>query len=230
MSFECLTNWHRDQAYYDVKWRGAWTTELGGPTIGLGVHFMDLVLWLFGDWDRVVAMVGTLDRDIEVEDVSMAVVRLASGAMVSVVNSALSPRQETALRFDFENATVELRCLYSYEDRDWTFTPLAGKQHAGPARVSGPIPGPPVDRHALQLAHFLDALDGKASVQVSVADIRPTYDLITSLYKAAGTGQEVARGSIVSGDAYYERFAAVAASQDRGVGRTGPRPSRAGPD
>ena len=56
-------------------------------------------------------------------------------------------------------------------------------------------------------------MDGKAPVQVSVADIRPTYDLITSLYKAAGTGLEVERGSIVAGDPYYEKFAAVAASR-----------------
>jgi predicted dehydrogenase len=210
---ECLTNWYRDQAYYNVPWRGVWATELGGPTIGLGVHFMDLVLWLLGDWDRVVAMAGTLARDIEVEDVSMAVVSLASGGMVSVVNSALSPRQETSLRFDFEKATVELRCLYSYEDQDWAYTPLPGEQGAGPEGIWEPVPASAVDRHALQLERLLDAMDGKAPVQVSVADIRPTYDLITSLYKAAGTGLEVERGSIVAGDPYYEKFAAVAASR-----------------
>ena len=99
---QCLMNWYRDQAYYSVPWRGAWATELGGPTVGAGIHFMDLVLWLLGDWGRVVAMTGTLDRDIEMEDVSMAVASLASGAMVTMVNSVSPPRQETSLRFDFE--------------------------------------------------------------------------------------------------------------------------------
>jgi predicted dehydrogenase len=213
---ECLTNWYRDQAYYNVVWRGVWATELGGPTVGLGIHFMDLVLSLLGDWDRVVAMAGTLARDIEVEDVSMAVLSLASGAMVTAVNSALSPRQETALRFDFEKATVELHSLYSDKDSEWTFTALEAKGGPGLVEVWEPLPAPPVDRHTLQLARLLDALDGKAPVLVSVADIRPTYDLISSLYKAARTGQEVVRASIVPGDPYYERFAGVGASGETG--------------
>jgi predicted dehydrogenase len=211
---ECLTNWYRDQAYYDVSWRGAWATELGGPTVGLGIHFMDLVLFLLGDWDRVIAMAGTLARDIDVEDVSMAAVRLASGAMVSVVNSALSPRQETALRFDFENGTVELRSLYSDKDSDWCFTPRDGAGGPNLSDVWEPLSSPPVDRHALQLVQLLAAGDGETAVQLSVPGIRPTYDLISSLYKSARTGREVKRGSIVPGDPYYDRFAAVPVSGD----------------
>jgi predicted dehydrogenase len=199
----CATTWYRDQAYYEVPWRGAWATELGGPTVGAGIHFMDLVLWLLGDWEEVVALVGTLDRDIELEDVSIAGARLASGAMLSIVNSVLSPRQETALRFDFSKATVELHCLYSYLDQDWTLTPLPGAEV--PDDVWEP-PSPPADRHALQLAELLDAMDGRRELSPSVADIRPTYDLITSMYKAAATKEAVQRGSIVPGDPFYEHF------------------------
>ena len=202
----CLMNWYRDQAYYEVPWRGAWATELGGPTVGAGIHFMDLILWLLGDWDRVVGMADTLDRDIEIEDLSMALVRLSSGAMVNVVNSVLSPRQETELRFDFETATVELRCLYSFEDRDWTYTPLSETKGAGRTDLWKPITAA-ADRHALQLSRLLDALEGKADVLVSVGDIRPTYDLMTSLYKSAATGEAVERGSIGPGDPYYRHFA-----------------------
>ena len=201
----CATTWYRDQGYYTVPWRGVWATELGGPTVGAGIHFMDLVLWLLGDWQEVVALVGTLDRDIELEDVSMAVVRLASGAMLSIVNSVLSPRQETALRFDFSKATVELHCLYSYEDNDWTYTPLLGAELGATNDVWLPESAP-VDRHALQLAGLLDAMEGKREVSPSLVDIRPTYDLITSVYKAAATKAAVRRGSIVPGDPFYEHF------------------------
>ncbi len=201
----CITTWYRDQAYYDIPWRGKWATELGGPTVGAGIHFMDLVLWLLGDWREVTALVDTLDREIEMEDVSVAAVRLASGAMVSVVNSVLSPRQETLLRFDFEQATVELHCLYSYEDRDWNYTPLSDSAES--ARLWEPISSPSVDRNSIQLSRFLDAFEGNADVAVSLADIRPTYDLITSLYKAAAVGRSVERGSVVPGDPFYEHFA-----------------------
>ena len=46
----CNTLWYRDNAYYDVPWRGRWDTELGGPTMGLGIHAMDhlCTLWETG--------------------------------------------------------------------------------------------------------------------------------------------------------------------------------------
>lgn len=31
----CHTTWFRDQAYFDVDWRGRWDTEGGGPTVRL---------------------------------------------------------------------------------------------------------------------------------------------------------------------------------------------------
>ncbi len=49
--------------------------------MGHGIHAMDLFLWLLGDWSEVSALTGTLDRDIEVEDVSLAMVRFKSQAL-----------------------------------------------------------------------------------------------------------------------------------------------------
>jgi hypothetical protein len=53
----------------------------------------------------------------------MAHVIFASGAAASVVNSVLSPREESYLRFDFEHGTVEVSHLYGYRDEDWRVTP-----------------------------------------------------------------------------------------------------------
>ena len=44
----CQTVWYRDLAYYEVPWRGKWATEIGGATVGHGIHLMDLFLWLYG--------------------------------------------------------------------------------------------------------------------------------------------------------------------------------------
>lgn len=65
--------------------------------MGLGIHARDHLLHLFGDWTEVRALAATLDRAIEVEDVSMALVTFANRAVASIVNSALmSPRQEAS--------------------------------------------------------------------------------------------------------------------------------------
>ena len=90
-----LTTWYRTPEYYAVPWRGKWETELGGCSMGHGIHAMDFLLYQFGEWQEVRAMIGTLDRDIEVEDVSMAMVRFANGAMANITNSVLSPREES---------------------------------------------------------------------------------------------------------------------------------------
>ena len=190
----CHTLWFRDGAYYAVPWRGKWATEFGGPTMGLGIHAMDHLLHLLGDWAEVRAQAATLDRAVEVEDVSMAMIRFASGALASVVNSALSPRQETYLRLDFQRATIELTHLYGYTRDNWKLTLAQAWQHFPPDTGS---------THAAQLAAFVADLDARRRPLTSGDDARRTLELLTALYKSALTGRPVARGEIVPGDPFY---------------------------
>ncbi|MER5204117.1 Gfo/Idh/MocA family oxidoreductase [Streptomyces sp. NPDC002825] len=189
---QCVTAWYRDDAYYDVPWRGTWRSEGGGPTMGHGIHQMDLMLAVLGDWAEVRAMAGRLERDVQTEDVSTALVRFENGAIATVVNSVLSPREESYLRFDLTDATVELRHLYGYSNADWTFT----------AGSSGATWEPPDDlpsSHTAQLAAFLDGYE--AGVRPDLG--RPTMELVTALYKAAITGLPVLRGEIDAADPFY---------------------------
>lgn len=202
----CQTTWYRDAAYYRVPWRGRWETELGGATMGQGIHAMDLFLWLLGDWREVRAMVGTLDRDIEVEDVSMATVLLENGAMGSVVNSVLSPRQRTHLRFDFQEATVEVDSLYGYSNADWSYSIPDGASTADSLDRWRKIPEESLSMHAGQVAELLDCMEEERRPSTSGPGARRTLEFITGLYKAAMTGGPVVRGSIEKGDPFYHRL------------------------
>lgn len=196
----CQTTWYRDHAYYAVPWRGKWSTELGGPTMGHGIHAMDFFLWLMGEWQEVGAMIGTLDRDIAVEDVSLANVRFKSGAMGSVINSVLSPRQETYLRFDFQQASIELTGLYGYSNENWRYTMVSQDG-------AGELATPPSDvpsSHKAQIEAVLDALERNEPLPVTTQEIRPTLEFLTCLYKAASLGKTVQQGSVVPGDPFYE--------------------------
>ena len=199
----CNTTWYRNHAYYEVPWRGKWDTELGGVSMGHGIHAMDFFLWLMGDWVEVNAMVGTLDRNIEVEDVSMAQVRFANGAFGSIVNSVLSPREVSYLRFDFQRVTVELEHLYRHSNENWRFSVpnnagydehLPGWQDIGPDVQSN---------HAAQLGYLLDDLENGRPHLTSGAQARNTVEFLTALYKSGLTRQPVARGSIGQDDPYY---------------------------
>jgi predicted dehydrogenase len=201
----CQTTWYRGEAYYRVPWRGKWATELGGPTMIHGIHAMDLFLWLLGDWRVVSAMIGTLDRDVEVEDVSLANVRFENGALVSIVNSVLSPRQETYLRWDFQKATVELRGLYSYTNEDWRYSIPEGSPDEALLARWRRIPTDVPSSHATQLAALLDDMERGERPLTSGPEARRTIEFISCLYKSAMTGRPVERGSLAADDPFYQR-------------------------
>ena len=203
----CQTTWYRGPRYYQVPWRGTWEMELGGTTLGHGIHAMDLFLWLCGEWEEVAAMTATLDRAIEVDNVSLATVRFASGALGSIVNSALSPRQETHLRFDCQKATVEVTSLYGYANKDWRCTLPEGGADAALLSRWQQVPDDVPAAHAAQLAAVLESLDRGEPPSISSGEARQTLEFITSLYKAADSGQVVRRGSIGPDDPYYQHVA-----------------------
>ncbi len=198
----CHTTWFRDQAYFDVDWRGRWDTEGGGPTMGHGIHQMDMLLDVLGDWTEVSAVARQQARRMRTEDVSLAHVTFASGAVASVVNSVLSPREESYLRFDFEHATVEVTHLYGYGDDDWRITPLPGherevltawKQADGGIR-SG---------HAAQFREVLSSLRERRRPPTAPADSRRTLALVTAIYASAFTRRPVAPDDLVPGTPFY---------------------------
>jgi predicted dehydrogenase len=200
----CQTTWFRDAAYYEVPWRGKWATEGGGPTMGHGIHAMDLFLWLLGDWAEVSAFTSTLDRAIEVEDVSLAMIRFKNRTLGSIVNSVLSPREETYLRFDFQKASVELTGLYGYTNENWRFTQPAGQADDAASTRWNELTQNTSSSHKNQLSQLLDSLDQRKRPLSSTLDVRPTLEFLTAIYKSAATRQIVRQGSIVAGDAFYD--------------------------
>jgi len=199
----CNTLWYRTQDYYSDVWRGKWKTELGGPTMTLGVHLMDLFLWLMGDWREVQAMVGTLDRAIEVEDVSMALVRFENEALGSIVNSALSPRQETYMRLDFQRATVEVSALYRYNNANWRFSLPPDVEDEALVSQWQSLTEDMMGSHEAQLRDILDHLERGERPPVQGAESRRTLEFVASLYKSAFTGRPVQRGDIGPDDPFY---------------------------
>jgi predicted dehydrogenase len=202
----CDTLWYRPDEYFAVPWRGRWETEGGGPTMGHGIHQMDLMLAILGPWREVVAVAARQARPTETEDLSCALVTFESGAVATVVNSLVSPRQTSYLRFDYADATAELTHLYGYGDADWTVTGAPGHEERVRALWTSRLTGVP-SGHTAQFAQVLDALETGAPPPVTLSDVRVTMDLVASIYAAAFTGRPVRRGEIGPGSPFYERMA-----------------------
>jgi predicted dehydrogenase len=230
----CTTAWFRDQAYFDAPWRGRWDTEGGGPTMGHGIHQIDLLAYLLGDWSEVSAIARRQARRTQTEDVSLAHVTFANDAVASVVNSVLSPREETYLRFDFERATVELTHLYGYSDDNWRVTPAPGWDNhvraAWTAGEQGTASG-----HRAQFAAVLSALREGTAPPVTSASALRSMQLVAGIYASALLGRPVTPGDLGPESPFYlqmhgdgtglARLAGSADGQNRCL-----RGSSAGPD
>ncbi|MAP64329.1 MAG: dehydrogenase [Microbacterium sp.] len=123
---QCQTLWFRDVDYFAVPWRGTWSTEGGGTTLGHAIHQLDLLAFLLGDWTSVEARLWRLDRETETEDASTATVRFAQGTVAQVVSSTVSPRQTSSIRIDTRKATVTVDHLYGHGHENWSITPGPG--------------------------------------------------------------------------------------------------------
>ena len=204
----CHTTWYRAQSYFDVPWRGRWSTEGGGPTMGHGIHQMDLLLALLGDWVEVSAIARQQARRTETEDVSLAHVTFASGAVASIVNSLVSVQEESRLRFDFEFATVELTHRYGYGDADWRITPAPGhEEQVMEAWSAGPAGEP--SGHRAQFAHVHRALRAGTAPPVTTDEALRTLRLVAGIYASAFQRRTVEPAELGPDSPFYGRMDGV---------------------
>jgi predicted dehydrogenase len=202
----CNTLWYRPDSYFDVPWRGKWEVEGGGPTMGHGIHQMDTMLSILGPWSEVVAVAARQARPVVTEDLSHAIVTLENGAVASVVNSLLSPKETSYLRFDFEYATVELEHLYGYSDDAWTITAAPGfERTVGDLWERGS--GGTGSGHSVQFAAILRVIEQGEPLPVTLSQARNTLQLIAGIYESAFTGRRIEAGRMDEASPFYRSMA-----------------------
>lgn len=199
----CETLWFRPDEYFDVPWRGRWDVEGGGPTMGHGIHQFDLLLAILGPWASVSAFAARQARPTDTEDVSIALARFENGALATVVNSLVSARETSRLRFDFEFASVEVEHLYGYASEDWSFTPAPGHEHLA-ARWATGLDSGSVSGHRDQIASILDDLEAGRRPAVDLDDARHTLEFAAATYASAFRQAIVVAGEL-SGDDPFVR-------------------------
>ena len=115
--------WTRPQDYYDqAPWRGTWEFD-GGAIMNQASHYVDLIQWLLGPVESVMAKTATLARRIETEDTGVAVLRFRSGALgVIEVTMLTYPRNlEGSITILGEKGTVKVGGTAVNRVEHWTF-------------------------------------------------------------------------------------------------------------
>ena len=191
----CHTLWNRGQDYYAADWRGTWAGEGGGPTLGLGIHQIDLLAYLLGDWESANGTFWRLDRDTEMEDLATGTIVFGSGAVASVVTSVLAVREESLIRIDTGRATIELAHLYGHAHANWRITPAAGVTAEEIARWELPVDEVPSGHDALLRETYAALLARRPAPSVA-AEAARGLEMVTALYASARLGRAVTHAEL----------------------------------
>lgn len=181
---QCQTLWYRDASYYAVDWRGSWETEGGGTTLGHGIHQMDLLGFLLGDWASVEARLWRIDRETQTEDTSTAFITFANGVVCTAVSSTLAPRETSSVRLDLEKATITVDHLYGHKHENWKITPAPHVRQEETASWELPDYEEMSD-HPPLLRDVFDALRAGEPLPPTADEPARSLELVAAIYASA---------------------------------------------
>lgn len=197
--------WWRSQAYYDSgEWRGTWELDGGGVLMNQSIHSIDLLQWLMGPVRSVYAYTDTLVHRMETEDVAVAVLRFANGALGTIsATTGAYPGVSTRIEIygDKGSAVIEddrLSYLHLARDDQEEVGPygVASGQHVhstatadmsaaqDPAALS-------FRSHALQIADVIRAIREDGTPLLDGYAARHPVEIILGIYKSVRTHKEV---------------------------------------
>lgn len=201
------TLWQRPQEYYDVWWRGTWEKECGGVTMGHGIHSIDMLAWLMGEPESIIADAATVKLGIEVEDTSTATVRFRNGSVGQIIVTVNAQDNRSRLEL-FGDALQAVSSESAYDPTREPFR-LSSIDPAGAIRAHDEamerFPDETKHLHVEMIHDFLRAIVDDRSPLVGVDECRRSMELITGMYKSAMTGQRVTF-PIAPDDPFYSRI------------------------
>ncbi len=188
----CTVRWTRPQEYYDqAPWRGTWEFD-GGAFMNQASHYVDLVQWLVGPVESVVAKTATLARQIEAEDSGAAILRFRSGALgVLEVTMLTYPKNlEGSITLLGEKGTVRIGGTAVNRVEHWEFADYDDDDKL----VDTSAPNPPTVYgygHEGYYRNVLSVLREEAQPDTDGRSGRKSLELILGIYESARTGREV---------------------------------------
>jgi UDP-N-acetyl-2-amino-2-deoxyglucuronate dehydrogenase len=184
--------WTRPQEYYDqAPWRGTWEFD-GGAFMNQASHYVDLMQWLVGPVESVIAKTATLARRIEAEDTGIAVLRFRSGALGTIEVTMLTyPKNlEGSITILGEKGTAKIGGTAVNKIEKWEFAEadpddaLVEASNTNPTSVYG-------FGHEGYYRNVLSVLRGEAVADTDGRGGRKSLELILGIYQSARTGRDV---------------------------------------
>ena len=186
--------WNRNRNYYDqAPWRGTWAQD-GGCLMNQCIHGIDLLRWMMGE-DAVEVYGATRQQFhdwLEAEDVGMAVIKFASGAVATVegtVNVYPKNLEETLYLFG-ETGTVKVGGTSTNNLDVWDFADEdeSDQENKGLKEATSNVYG---NGHTALYADVIDAIQIGRDPYVDAVAGRNALEIVLAIYKSQKTGQPV---------------------------------------
>jgi len=184
--------WTRPQSYYDsAAWRGTWEFD-GGAFMNQASHYVDLLDWICGPVESVMAYTGTLARDIEVEDTGVAALKWRNGAMGSInVTMLTHPKNfEGSITILGEKGTVRVGGVAVNEISHWEFD-APHEMDAEIAEASYQTTSVYGFGHPLYYDNVINTLRGEAEAETDGREGLKSLELLIAMYMSARDGKRV---------------------------------------
>ena len=184
--------WTRPQEYYDsAAWRGTWEFD-GGAFMNQASHYVDLLDWICGPVESVMAYTGTLARTIEVEDTGVAALKWRNGAMGSMSVTMLTfPRNlEGSITILGERGSVRVGGVAVNEIQHWAFDKSHEMDsHIGDASYqTTSVYG---FGHPLYYDNVIKTLRGEDQPETDGREGLKSLELLIAMYLSARDGKRV---------------------------------------
>jgi UDP-N-acetyl-2-amino-2-deoxyglucuronate dehydrogenase len=188
----CTVRWARPQEYYDqAPWRGTWELD-GGAFMNQASHYVDLMQWVVGPVESVMAKTATLARRIETEDSGIAILRFRSGALGSIEVTVLAYPQniEGSITVLGERGAVKVGGTAVNKMEHWTFADADPDDK----RVWS-LDTEPLDvygyGHVGYYRNVLSVLRGETTPETDGRAGRESLELILGIHESAKTGRDI---------------------------------------
>jgi UDP-N-acetyl-2-amino-2-deoxyglucuronate dehydrogenase len=197
--------WWRSQAYYDSgAWRGTWELDGGGVLMNQSIHSIDLLQWLMGPVKSVFAYTDTMVHRVETEDVAVAVLRFANGALGTIsATTGAYPGASTRIEIygDKGSAVIEddqLSYLHLARDDSEEVGPYGAgaakraqrTQTADKSAAQDPA-ALAIRSHISQIADMMRAIRADSTPLLDGYGAKHPVEIILAIYESARTHQEV---------------------------------------
>ena len=184
--------WTRPQSYYDsAVWRGTWEFD-GGAFMNQASHYVDLLDWICGSVESVMAYTGTLARNIEVEDTGVAALKWRNGAMGSINVTMLTyPKNlEGSITVLGEKGSVRVGGVAANKIEHWEFaeTHEMDKQLNDASYQTTSVYG---HGHPMYYDNVISTLRGEAQPETDGREGLKSLELLIALYMSARDGKRI---------------------------------------